>query len=378
MKTAAWIALLSLALVPVAGCGPREATAKAAPPAPKVDGERVTFAGDAPQLRSLKVEPVERKAEAPLRLTGRLVWDEDVTARVLPPVAGRVASIAAPLGAHVARGDVLATVSAPDFGQAQADAARAGADLAASRRTRDRLARLAERGAAPRKDLEAAEADLARATAEAGRAEARLARWGGAPGTAIDQVIALRSPVAGTVVERAVNPGLEVRPDAPSPLFVVTDPHRLWVLLDVAEPDLAAAVAGARLSLSATAYPGRTFPAVLDLVGASLDPATRTLKARGTVDNREGLLKAEMYVTAELWRSAAGTAAVVPARAVLSDGEKRFVFVEEGPGAFRRTPVTVGRERDGAITVVSGLPDGARVVTDGSILLASLLSGGPG
>ena len=85
-----------------------------------------------------------------------------------------------------------------------------------------------------------------------------------------------------------------------------------------------------------------------------------------------------MYVTVEVLRRNAPKAVVVPARAVLSAGEVRYVFVEEAPGKFAKRIVSVGRERDGRIAVTSGLEAGSRVVTDGSILLSGLLGPGAG
>jgi cobalt-zinc-cadmium efflux system membrane fusion protein len=167
-----------------------------------------------------------------------------------------------------------------------------------------------------------------------------------------------------------------VRPDATTPLFVISDPRRLWVLLDVTERDLPEMAPGASLVVRSPAYPDRSFSGTLDVVGATLDPATRTVRARGKLRSPEGLLKAEMYVTVEVIRSAASRYVVVPARSVLQDGGKQFVFLEESPGRYRRVQVAVGAEREGAVPVLSGLLDSARVVTEGSLLLEAAWAAG--
>jgi cobalt-zinc-cadmium efflux system membrane fusion protein len=360
-------------------CGKQAPDSVELPP-PVREGDTLTFKSGSPQLAAFKVELVAGQKLAPLAVTGRLAWNEDATVRIFPPLAGRLVTLKAPVGVRVAAGDLLAEISSPDFGQVQSDAARTAADLAAAERTKERVARLVERGAAPRKDLDAADADLLRARAEARRTSARLARWGGDAATDAargpDQLFRLTSPIAGVVVERNANRGQEARPDAPIPLFVVSEPRTLWVLLDVTERDLASVKAGDRLALRTDAYPGRTFSGRLDLVGDALDPASRTVKARGSVDNSVSLLKAEMYVTVEVESRTAKEATVVPARAVLTENGKRFCFVADGPARFRRVAVEVGVERDGKVPVVSGLPEGAGVVTDGSLLLASLFASG--
>ncbi len=374
------VLLLAVPLLAAAACGGRK-TASPAPAAPEVTADSIRFAVNAPQLSSLKAEAPSVEELPPTPFTGRLAWDEDATVRILPPVAGRIVRLVATVGMRVKVGDVLAELSSPDYGQAQADAARAAADLAVAGQTRERTALLVEKGAAPRKDLEAADADLARARAEARRTEERLRRWTGdvpRAGDLPDQLYALRSPVAGAVVERNANPGQEVRPDALVPLFVVSDPSRLWVYVDVTERDLGALAAGDRLTIRSPAFPDKPFPGRLTVVGDALDPATRTVKARGSVSNREGLLKAEMYVAVENSGRAPHRAPVVPARAILAAGESRYCFVQDGATSFRRVPVTVGVERAGRVPVLSGLPDGALVVTDGSLLLAALLPSGSG
>jgi cobalt-zinc-cadmium efflux system membrane fusion protein len=346
-------------------------------PAPfAVEGDLVALSGAAAQTTSVVVEPVAPGGEDHITLTGRIVWDEDSTVRIFPPVSGRVVHIATDLGARVTKQACLATLASPDLGQAQADAARAAADLRAAERTLDRERQLLERGAAPRKDVEQAEADLDRARAEHERTQARLALWGGVrPAGRVDQEFALVSPVAGVVVERNLNPGQEVRSDTNAPLFVVSDPRRLWVVLDLTEKDLDI-TPGAKLTIHTPAYPDRTFPGVLERVGASLDPATRTVHARGRLANPDGALKAEMYVTIDVLKPVAGSGLALPARAVIADGAQRFVFVEEKPGRYRRTAVSVGPEREGRMPIVDGLAASARIVTEGSLLLEAAWADG--
>lgn len=368
---------LLVSLLVLASLGACERKAKEPDAAPsRVEGDVVIFPKGSPQVSSFTVEPVRRQDGERLVLTGRLVWNEDTTVRVFSPVSGRVQAIRADLGRRVPAGEVLATIVSPDFGQAQSDAVRASADLSTAQRTLERVRVLYEKGAAARKEVEQAEADSNRARAEAERTRGRLALWGGdgtKPGI-VDQDFRLRSSIAGVIVERNLNPGQEVRPDATTPLFVVSDPSRLWVLLDVTERDLPSVQPGAPLTIRTSAYPDRTFSGTLRVIGSSLDPSTRTARARGLVDNREGLLKAEMYVTVDLVRRSSANQIVLPARAVLQAGTEHVVFVEDTPGRYRRVLVSVGREQEGMVPILSGLDSSARVVTEGTLLLEAAWS----
>ena len=359
-----WPIFLSLGLCACVRPGKAEA-----PPPYRVEGDAVIFA-DGRRPSTINVESVRLASDDHVTVTGRLVWNEDSTVRILPPVAGRVVLVNAAVGARVARGDVLATIASPDFGQAQADAARAAADLRAADGAFERAQILFDHGALAHKDLDQALAERERARAEEERTRVRLGLWAGAfaaPGT-VDQSYPLRSPLGGQVVERTLNPGQEVRPDAASPLFVVSDPRTLWILLDVTDADVPSVAVGAPLTIRTAAWPDRTFPGTLEVSGSSLDPSTRTVRARGVVRNPEGLLKAEMYVTAEVFKKVSTRHMVLPARAVIRD-HKPFVFVEEAPGRYRRTPVSIGPEREGVVPIFSGIPDSTWLVTEGSLLL---------
>lgn len=368
---------IAAVLAGLAGC--RAEHRAVDPPGPRIEGgTRIVYAADAPELTSLSTAPTAPSSVGTVRTTGRLAWDEDRTARVFPPVGGRVRRLLADLEQRVERGAPLAAIESPDFGQAQAEANRAATDLAVAERTLARVRELYEHAAAPQKDVEAAQADRDRARAESERAASHLALLGGQPGGAhgVDQHFVLRSPIAGVVVDRAINPGLEVRTDAQGPLFVVSDPSRLWVYLDVVDQELASVRAGLPLTLHCNAYPQRVFAGRVEVVGDTLDPATRTVKARGVVDNPNRLLKAEMYVDVEVADPSLRPALEVPSAAVVAEGRQRYVFVEEGRGRFNRRPVTAGAERGGKTVILAGLGAGQRVVVDGSLLLESLLTSG--
>ena len=368
MKHASLSALL---LLPLAACHTPSPAADA--PGPRLDGDRIRYAASSPELTALSVAAAEPGQPTPVRTTGRLAWDEDRTARVFSPLGGRISRTIAALQERVGRGAPLAAFESADFGQAQADANRAATDLAAAERTRTRLSALFEHGAAALKEVEAADADRGRAEVEKVRAEKRLALLGGKLG-AVDQHFLLRSPIAGVVVDRAVNPGQEVRSDATSPLFTVSDPSRLWVYLDLGEKDVAHVRPGMPIAVRTDAYPGRVFQGRIEVVSDSLDPATRTVKARGSVDNALRLLKAEMYVDVEARDPNERPGLQVPSAAIVALGAKRFVFVEEEKGSFRRHPVTPGPERAGRTEILAGLSPGERVVVEGSLLLQAVLA----
>jgi membrane fusion protein, heavy metal efflux system len=375
--------ILSLVLsIPLAGCHPGTQTAET--PLPRIEGGKVALLEGSPQMASVLAETAQPCERSISHFNGRLVWDDDVTVRIFTPFAGRVIKIPAEAGQAVTANEPLAMIASPDYGQAQADARKAASDFVLAQRTFNRVRELFEHGAAPQKDLNSAEADLARALSEVQRTAARLAFYGGNTNS-IDQVYQLKSPLAGIVVEKNINPGQEVRPDqmlanAPqffSPLFVITDPTRLWIQLDMAEQDLPHLKPGQTIAVHARAFPTHTFSGKIVVVSDFLDPATRTIKVRGVVENPERLLKAEMFVNVDLLGD--GQSGMdISLKAVFLKGEKHYVFLEEGRGQFARREIKVGPEHEGKILVLDGIQPGQRVVTDGCLLLEQMLHAAEG
>lgn len=367
MKLTSPLLILLLAL---AGCSAEPEAQKAA--TIKVDGDHALLA-EPDKATFLKLAVVEKDKGGLLRLPGRLIWNEEKTVRVFPQLGGRVQSIAVDVGTTVKIGQPLATLSSPEYGQALADArkARADAQVAAQGLERNRVLR--EAGVVAEKDWQQAEATAIAAKAEAERATRRLAGLGGEG----DGTYVLRTPLAGVVVERNLNPGMEFRPDqSGAPLFVVTDPSSLWIQVDAGEADLAKLKKGEPLLIESKQYPGERFQGVIRHVADFVDPNTRTIKVRGEVPNADRRLKGEMFVNA-LVELAPTPALRAPATAVFLFGKQRYVFVEEAPGRYRRQAVDAGAERDGLIDLMSGVNEGDKVVTEGSLHLLKYFKPAP-
>lgn len=182
----------------LAGCGGEKKGAETAEP--KITADSVSLPPASPQCASLTIQPVETEKPAFVRLTGRLVWNDDNTVRIFSPFAGIVRRIFVNLGEPVTNGTPLAEIQSADFGQAQADARKAASDYRRTERNLARVRDLFDHGAAPHKDVEGAEADFASAQAEKDRSASRLAIYG-ANIDSTNREFLLPSPLEGVLVE---------------------------------------------------------------------------------------------------------------------------------------------------------------------------------
>lgn len=337
--------------------------------------DTIHFAENAPQLAFLQVKPVESYPE-PLvdSLNARLAYDDNHTARVFSPIAGRVLKIAADAGREIKAGEELLMLDAPDYAQATSDDVKAKADLQRKRQAYERAGELLKVNGISQKDMEATEADFHQAEAEAQRAEARLHNLQSIA-SVTDGKFVLRAPVSGTISERQVNFGSEVRPDAANPLFVITDSKKLWALIDLPEIYLDKVKVGQPVSVEVDAYPGEAFKGKIAVIAEALDPVTRRIQVRAEIDNSSHRLKPEMFARATPVADSRHNIPRIPNTALFSQGLHSFVFVELSPGVLQRRHIELGLQSHEYSYVKEGLRAGERVVTTGALLLNSELAG---
>lgn len=328
------------------------------------------YAADAPQLAALKIKAAE-ELPVPLAepLNGRITYNENFTARVSSPIAGRIVSIKLQPGDTVKAGDALVALDSPDLAQAVADLHKAEADETRKRLAFERARKLHEGEVLPRKDYESAEADLAQSHAETQRAHLRLRNL--VPGGGTRENYVLRAPIGGVVSERKANPGMEVRPDLPDPLYVITNPKHLWVMIDLPERNLSKVEPGHPVAVEVDAWPGERFAGTIEKIGETVDPATRRIQVRCSVPNPARKLKPEMYARVTLLADENQRALRVPNGALITEGLYSHVFVEKSRGVFEKRRVTLRLQDRDYSYVASGLSPGERVVAAGALLLNS-------
>lgn len=360
--------LLAVALL--AGCGREEAVYRDA--APTVRAGDIQFPADSRQLDVLRSEAVTAGAGASVQLPGRVAWDETRSSALRAPLAGQVARIEAQPGQRVKAGQVIAWITSPEFGQAQADGARGRAELQQARNELGRARELHAAGVVSGRELDEAEAAFAGSQAEHARAVAFATAYGG--GQHIDQRLPLRAPIDGVLVERRMSPGMAVGPEAEQPLAVVGDPDRLWLLLDVPERMAGRVKPGQQISVAGA--DGAVVQASVLHVDDFVDSERRVVQARAELDNRSRQFKAGQYVRAGVALPAEGGVSLPDAAVLLIQG-RQVVFVDEGKGHYVRRAVSAEELGDGRLWVREGLAAGTRVVVEGGLLLQQLVDSAP-
>ena len=311
-----------------------------------------------------------------LAVTGAITYDANRVSHIGPRTAGRVVALQADVGQRVGGGQTLAVLESPEVGQLRAEEREAAALLRIAEENYARERRLEEQGISSRKEVLQFEAELRRAQAAVQSARERL-RALGAGGGGGGSRFTLGAPFPGVVVARDASLGEMATPD--DQLFTVANLSHVWIELDVFERDLSRVSVGQRVDVSTAAWPGRTFPGRIVYLGAVLDSAKRTVKARVEIPNADGALKPGMFANARIQVGGEGPpTVVVPQDAVQEVDGRRAVFVPgDLPGEFRAQPVEVGETLEGGrVAIRSGLAPGARLVVSGAFALRSELAKG--
>lgn len=339
---------------------------------PVVEGELIYFNGVTKPLNGIKSSELIEGGVQNLVLPGRLVWNEEKTAKVYSPFSGRVESVEVQLGETVKKGQSLAHIQSPEFGVAQSEARKAQAAASLARSSLNRAKELYANGIIAKKDFDQIESDAAQVFAEFDRASARIKALG-ASYNSVNQKFPLNTPFDGIVVEKNIYPGRELNSDLSNvPLLTITDPNNLWAILEASEVDLGRFEVGAEVVIHNNTLPNEKLTGKIIQIADFIDPVTRTLKVRVEVPNQNKKLRAEMFVQADIpVTNLEGM--IVPAKGIFLVGDKHYVFVELDINKYERHEVKVGKRFADKVEVIEGLKQDQKVVTEGNLYLQEIL-----
>ena len=324
-------------------------------------------------------------------------------------VHGSLAVVFKPVGDSVTDGDVLALVDAAQVGQAKSQLLQSVVQLQLRRTTIDRLRPAVTSGAVPQKSFTDAEAALQEAEVALISARQTLANLGfelpeglearapqtlardlqflGVPTAAVDalpagtqtaNLISVRTPYAGVITTSQVVAGEVV--DTSKLLFTVSDPTRMWLMLNVRQEDARHIRLGLPVRFR-TDNRDQEVSGQVAWISPAIDEYSRTLQVRVTIDNDDGAFRDKTFGTGRIVLREEPHAIVVPRDAVQATSDASFVFVrdknyfdESSPKFFHVRQVRLGAMDDQYVELLAGVLPGEVIATQGSnVLLSQLL-----
>jgi cobalt-zinc-cadmium efflux system membrane fusion protein len=356
-----------------AGCSPKVGIN---PATPSVTASNVTLT--AAQRQKIQVYTVvPSQFHKTIETTGVVDFDNDQATSVLAPFGGPVSRLLVSPGDQVKAGDPLAEVDSPDFATAISAYRKALATAVTARRVADVDKDLIQHDGVAQREEEQAQTDAANAEADRDAALQELVSLNVDP-----QVIkdlqegrpvsrpggTIRSPIAGTVVEKLITPGQLLSAGA-TPCFTVADLSRVWVMTQVFGSDLGAISVGDPAEVQ-TGIATNSFSGTVDNISALVNPDTRSVLVRVVVKNPGDFLKKQMYVRVRVQARQESTGLLAPVSAILRDDENLpFVYVVQTDGSFARQHVTLGYRAGDQSDIADGLKAGDQIVVDGALFV---------
>lgn len=326
----------------------------------------------AAQLAYLKVEPATVRPTPDLdELIGTVDFDERHTARLNPIVGGRVAELLVQVGDHVTADQPLIALDSADVKAAQADFVRAQADATVAAAARARAERLRGVGAIAAKDVLQANEDDRKAAADLARARAQLERLRVGVNDPSPRYI-LRAPFAGTVVERRAVVGMDASGGAPDPLVVVADLSTVRVVVRVPARQLRLVHVGQSVAVRVDGDP-EPLTGSVTAIGDVADDATQTVPVRCLIPNSAHRLKPAMFARVSLHAADATPLVSVPTTALVSDGRRFRVVVQQPDQSYALRDVEIGAELGDHVEIIAGLAAAEPIVVEGALLAARAL-----
>ena len=345
-------------------------------PAAHAEDDASTLRVDEGMLRDLRItvnEVESRPGGESISLLGELAVDQRAYAEIGTPVQARVTRLLASAGENVGRGQVLAELTSPELGHARAEFLSADARVKLAEAALARARGLADEKIVPLREVQEAESRAVEARAALRASRASIGAFGVEPPTddtadATSSTFLLRSPIAGSVIERSAVVGQMLDPAVPA--FRVGDLSTLWLTVHAFERDAVRVENGVTARVVFPALPGQDFPGRVTMVGRQVEAESRTVPVRIDVANANRTLRPGMSATAVLPVGASGDLILsVPVAAVQRVRNEWCVFVPMDERTFEIRRIGRGRDLSGEVEVLSGVRAGEQIVVDGAFLL---------
>ena len=307
--------------------------------------------------------------------SGRIEAAESVQLR--PRVSGYIDRVHFAEGEDVRKGDVLFTIDPRPYqavlARARADLARAKTLATQSRSEADRARRLSEQQAISTETWE-----QRRATAEQAQADV-LAAQAAVDAAQLDlEFTRVRAPIDGRAGRALVTAGNLVGAGDAAGVLATVVSREVYAYFDADEHTFlryaGMARSGERPSERDAGVPvriglaneeGYPHAGTVDFLDNQIDRSTGTIRARARFDNRDGVFTPGLFARVQVLGSGERRTVLIDDKAVLTDQDRKYVYVVDAQGLAQRRDVRLGRQADGLRIVENGLAEGDKVIVSG-------------
>ncbi len=350
----------------------------------KVNPSLIAQAGGSSTGLVKTIRVAKQKITTAVNITGEIAVNENAAVHLSPRISGIINTVNVDIGARVRKDDILFTVDSVELGEALSDYEKNIAMAALSGKTFQREKALFEQKIGSESEMIEAQMRFEEYQASLKVSEQKLHVLGLSEGdiaaiaptnhASLGGSLAVRAPISGTIIEKHAVSGELVEPG--KDVMILADLTTAWVWGGIYDRDLAGVLARMAagvipVEVTVPAFPGKIFTGHLNYVAGIMDEATRTVKVRTVIDNKDQLLRPGMFCGVRLLLTSEEDILAIPKEALLSDEGVDFVFKHMQGDYFLRQNVRKGRAFDAAVEILEGLEPGQTIVAEGAFVLKS-------
>jgi cobalt-zinc-cadmium efflux system membrane fusion protein len=310
------------------------------------------------------------QVKSELKLTGKVVANQNNVLEVFPLVGGTVKELSVELGDYVQKGQVLAVFRSGEVADYEKQLTSAQSNLQVAKKNLQVTQDLFDAKLVTEKEMITAKGDLKNAESDLNKINEIFKIYG--IGKESEYVV--KAPISGFIVEKNINRDMQLRADNGDNIFTISQLDDVWVLANVYETDINRIKQNDTVFVSIIAYPEKIFKATIDKVYDVLDPVTRVMKIRIKLANPGYLLKPEMYANVTVNYSEPIQMATISSSALVFDNSTNYVLVYKNDKDIRIQKVDVFKTIANKAYIRSGLKEGDKVITSQQLLIYNALN----
>ncbi len=305
-------------------------------------------------------------------LSGEVSYNENNVVKIFPRSSGQVIDIKVSSGDYVNKGQVLAVIRSADVAGEYSDLGGANADLAIAKRQMDNAEGLYKGGISSEREYTEAKQNYTKALSARSKIQAAISINSGGHGGAGGEYNIV-APINGYVVEKKISTGSFIRPDMGDNLFTISDLKNIWVKASVYEADISKVKPGNTVSVVPLAYPDKIMQGTIDKASQTLDAESKAMTVRIALDNKDMLLKPEMFAKVIVNSEVGRKATCIPTKALVAQDGKNYVVVYNNNSDMNVAEVNVIKTVGDKTFVNSGLDAGQKLVTQNQLFIFNQL-----
>ncbi|RYE24281.1 MAG: efflux RND transporter periplasmic adaptor subunit [Sphingobacteriales bacterium] len=354
----------AIAILLLAACGKKQ----------EVKKEDIKFALSDTMVHMIALDTVSFcNVDDELSLSGEVSFNENNVVKIFPRSSGQVTESRISLGDHVTKGQVLAVIRSADIAANYSDMNSASADVAIAKRQMETAESLYQSGINSEREYTEAKQNYQKALAAKNKIQSVLNINGGTKTDAGGDYV-ITSPIDGYVVEKKVAAGAFIRPDMGDNLFTISDLHNVWVYANVYESDIAKVKQGSEVNVIPMAYPDKVYKGKIDNTSQVLDPSSKAMHVKITLNNKDMLLKPDMFVKVVVNNAGSSNAVCVPTKALVSQDGRDYVVAYNQRDDMNIAQVKIAKTvGDKTYLINSNLASGQKLIVKNQLLVFNQL-----